>query len=525
MARLICGIDVGTGAVRAAVLKLGLRSAEVLQLHELPLRLPEDGGAAEPAAVAEALGELARRLPPGLEARAAGLPGGDATFRVLPFPRAVLRQAEAAIRVELEGQLPFEADEALLDHLVLSSPAEDPATVLVALARSETVRARLRLLAEAGLEPGLLAVGALPLARLIPSGHALLQDEGLCLLDVGRTETDLLVLRQGRPVFLRSFRAGSEDVTRALAKALRRSRGEAEAIKCTHLALPEPGFPAPDAALAALGEAAHSGLNPLLTPLRRTLLELRAKGGTMAPPTRLVLVGGGTRIPGLPAFLAQRLGLPVERLADLVPPPAGVPAESFPSFAQAIGLALEPGAPRSQRLDLRKGEQRYRGDRAAIRGQLRNALIAAGVALAAWLFSAWAEGRALDKESEQQRAALERTTLEVMGKKYSDFSLVRSALGKSGATVEGPLPELDALDVLAELARSMPSDIRNNITLLSIESGKLAINGLTRNAEEAARIPEVLKEFERCVRDVGTLSGSGSEGNYSYQIEATTSCP
>ncbi|MBN1773348.1 MAG: pilus assembly protein PilM [Deltaproteobacteria bacterium] len=525
MARLICGIDVGTGAVRAAVLKLGLRSSEVLQLHEVPLRLPEDGGPAEPEAVVEALRELARRLPPQVESRSAGLPGGDTTFRLLSFPRAALRQAEAAIRVELEGQLPFEADEALLDQLVLSPPAEDPATVLVALARTETVRARLRLLAEAGLEPGLLAIGALPLARLVPPGHALLQDEGLCLLDVGRTETDLLLLRRGRPVFLRSFRAGSEDVTRALAKALRRPRGEAEAVKCTHLALPEPGFPAPDAARAALAEAAQSGLGTLLTPLRRTLLELRAKGGAVAPPTRLLLAGGGSRIPGLASFLTQRLGLPVERLADAVPTPPGAPAESIPSFAQAIGLALEPGAPRSRRLDLRKGDVRYRGDRMAIRGHLRNALVVAGVAFLAWLFSAWAESRSLDREASQQSAALERATLEVMGKKYSDFGLVRSLLGKTGAEVEGPLPALDALDVLAELARTMPSDIRNNITLLTIETGKLAINGLTRNAEEASRIPEVLKEFERCVRDVGTLSGSGSEGNYSYQIEAATSCP
>jgi|GEM_PF-1603920 len=525
MARLSCGIDVGTGTVRAAVLRLGLRSSEVLQLHEVRLRLPDDGGPAEPEAVREALRELARRLPPHVESRAAGLPGGDATVRLLSFPRVVLRQAEAAIRVELEGQIPFEIDEALFDHLVLSPPAEDPATVLVAVARAGTVRDRLRWLAEAGLEPGLLAVGALPLARLLPSGHPLLQDEGLCFLDVGRLETDLLLLRRGRPVFLRSFRAGGEDVTRALAKALRGSRGEAEAVKCGRLALSEPGVPARDSRHPALAEAAQSGLAALLTPLRRTLLELRTKGGAIAPPTRLVLAGGGSLLPGLAPFLAQRLGLPVERLADVVPVPRGTPAESFPSFAQAIGLALEPAAPRSRKLDLRKGDVRYRGDRAVIRSRLRNGLVAAGAAFVAWLFSAWAENRSLDREADRQQAALERLTLEVMGRKYSDFDLVRSLLGKAGAGVEGPVPEMDVLDILAELARRMPSDIRNNITLLTIEPGKLTINGLTRSAEEASRIPEVLKELQRCVRDVGTLSGSGSKGNYSYQIEATTSCP
>jgi hypothetical protein len=112
-----------------------------------------------------------------------------------------------------------------------------------------------------------------------------------------------------------------------------------------------------------------------------------------------------------------------------------------------------------------------------------------------------------------------------MGKKYSDFSLVRTLLNKSAQDVEGPLPVADALDILAELAKTMPSEIRNNVTLLDIEPGKLAINGMTRNAEEAARIPKVLEGYSTCVRDVGTLSGSGSEGNYTYQIEATTVCP
>ena len=128
-------------------------------------------------------------------------------------------------------------------------------------------------------------------------------------------------------------------------------------------------------------------------------------------------------------------------------------------------------------------------------------------------------------EATSLRAALQRATLEVMGKKYADFSLVRSLVGKSSPRIDGPLPRADALDILAQLASTMPSDIRNNITLLDIEPGKLAINGMTRNAEEAARIPKVLEEYKECVRDVGTLSGSGSEGNYTYQIEATTTCP
>jgi type IV pilus assembly protein PilM len=524
MAKLACGIDVGTGSVRAAVLRLGLRGAETVALVEVPLRVPDDGGPAEPAALAEAVRSLAAKLPPGIEVRNAALAGGDTTIRLLSFPRAALRQAEAAVRIELEGQLPFEADEALIDHLIVSAAGEDPAALLVAVARTETVRALVDLLAGAGLDPGALSVGALPLARLLPAGHPLRDESGVCVIDIGRGETELLQLDAGRPVFLRSFRTGAEDVTRAIARALRLPRGEAEALKVTRLVLPEAGPPG-DAAGRALAEAAQSGLSMLLAPLRRSLLELRGRQGSACPPTRVLITGGGSRIPGLAAFLRQRLGLPVEALVDVLPAPHGATVEALPSFGRAIGLALETGAPRSRRLDLRKGQVRYRGDALATRASIRNVLIAVGLVFVAWIFFAWAKGRALDAEAAQQKVALERATLEVMGKKYSDFSVVRSLLGRGAQDVEGPLPRADALDILAQLSGSMPSNIRNNITLLDVEPGKLAINGSTRNAEEAARIPKVLQEFKTCVRDVGTLSGSGSEGNYTYQIEATTVCP
>jgi type IV pilus assembly protein PilM len=525
MARLVCGIDVGTGSVRAALVRLGMRGGEVAGLFEVPLRVPDDGGPAEPAALVEAFAALAARIPAGVEVRAAALPGTDATVRMLSFPRAALRQAEAAIRIELEGQLPFETAEAVIDHMVLSPPGEDPASVLVAVSRTDTARSLIELLAANGLDPGSLGVGALPLLHLLLPGHPLLAESGLCLLDLGRISTDLAVLKAGRPVFLRSFRTGAEDVTRSIAKVFRVPRGEAEALKVTRLALTDAALGGLDQGGRALSEAAQSGLAMLLAPLRRTLVELRGKAGGGVEPNRVLITGGGSRIPGLAAFLTQRLGVPVEPLADAIPALKGAPLDALPAFGRAIGIALSVAAPRSRRIDLRKGEVRYRGDAAAVRASLRNVFIAAGVAFLAWIFFAWAQSRSLDREAEQQKAGLERATLEVMGKKYSDFSLVRTLLNKSAQDVEGPLPVADALDILAELAKTMPSEIRNNVTLLDIEPGKLAINGMTRNAEEAARIPKVLEGYSTCVRDVGTLSGSGSEGNYTYQIEATTVCP
>ena len=240
---------------------------------------------------------------------------------------------------------------------------------------------------------------------------------------------------------------------------------------------------------------------------------------------RLWIAGDGAELPGLAEWLSSRLGVPVERLVDRIAPVPGVPPEAMPRFARAIAIALSAGAARSRYVDLRKGELRYRGDTAVLRSRYR--MVAAGLAalVAAWAFGSWSRCGSLDAEAHGQQQALERLTADVMGRKQSDFEMVRRLLDKTDVAVEGPMPSSDVLDILTELSRRIPSDIRNSVTTLDIEPGKLTINGLTRNAEEAARIPKVLAEYTDCIRDVGTLSGSGSTGDYTYQIEATTQCP
>lgn len=519
-------MDVGADAVRAVVLcsRLG-GAAEVERLEEVVLPVGEDGAEPAASAVAEALGTLRARLPKGLDPFAAAIPGDLATLRRLSFPRAALRQAEAAIRLELEGQLPFEVGDALLDHLSLSPPDREPAEILAILAPAEPVRDAVERLAAAGMDPASLSVGAAPLAHLLPPKDPRWSGpEAVGILDVGRLRSELVILRNRRPVFFRSFRHAGEDVTRALATAFRWSRGDAERTKQVEGALPEGGGTV-NARRTAVSAEASKGAARLAGAVRRTVLELQGRGDGGDAPARIALAGGGSLLPGLAEMLSGKLGLPVEPLERVMTAPKGFAPPAPAAWARALGLALEPGASRARRIDLRKGGLRYRGDAAALRTRFRGLAAGLLLVLVAWIFFAWARARTLDREADLQQQALGRVTLQVMGRKMTDFDRVRSILEKDAKEIEGPMPAADALDIVAELARAVPSDIRHTITRLRIEPGKLGMNGTTRNADEAAQIPLVLKAFRRCVRDVGTLSGSGSQGNYSYEIEATTRCP
>ncbi|MDI7266501.1 MAG: pilus assembly protein PilM [Myxococcota bacterium] len=521
MSRLICGVDVGTSGVRAAVVRPGLRGWSLVALVEEPLGAPADGGEAPPDAVAEAVSAVAARIPAGVEVVATALPGSLVTARQMQFPRAALRQAGAAIRIELDGALPFELSEAVFDHVVTSPPGEDPARVLVAVARAAPVRELAAVLAAAGMDPASVWAGALPFRALVAPAAPV--GEAICVLDIGRLSTDLAVFRDGVPEFLRSFRVGSEDLTRALAAAAGLDRARAEDLKMRIDVCPESAVGGPHA--QALLAAVDAGLSPLLGPLRRTLIELRAVEPADSAPARIWLAGRGSLLHGIAPWLSTRLGLPVEPLASRIAGLPGVDPAVVPAFGRALGTALSAASARSRTVDLRKGDVRYLGDAAALRSRFRRFGATLAVLFIAWAFGAWSRCSALDGEADRQREALGRMTKEVMERATTEFDQAGRLLDKADKPVEGPLPQADVLRMLGELSRRMPSDISNSITMLDIEPGKLTINGLTRNPEEAARIPKVLAEFTECVRDVGTLSGSGSAGDYTYQIEATTRCP
>jgi type IV pilus assembly protein PilM len=93
-----------------------------------------------------------------------------------------------------------------------------------------------------------------------------------------------------------------------------------------------------DAMLPVLGE--------LVTEIRRSLEYYRSRHEG-AEVHRLILVGGTARLPGLPEFLSEELGIPAERGDPVVPLTVANPHlsdellhELSPVLAVAIGLAV-----------------------------------------------------------------------------------------------------------------------------------------------------------------------------------------
>lgn len=261
---------------------------------------------------------------------------GGAVFtskvKIPPSSAKSQKQIEDAVMLYLEQFFPEGADDYYCDF---HSHDREPGEVLVAVAEKDTVDAYVSVLSASGFIPAVVDYDGFAIAN----AHCGLQMESgpgvkevAVLLNVGRSVTNLAVLRNSVPVFTRDLSHSSEELTLNMAQAGDLTADEAELAKISLSASDNPGFlrAAREFAIGAALEV-KSNLEFFLDCEDRKIC-------------RVFLSGGGSLVYGFRETFAETLRADVE-YAD---PLGGVSAESeddylmrlSPKAAVAFGLAL-----------------------------------------------------------------------------------------------------------------------------------------------------------------------------------------
>lgn len=478
MQRLL-GLEVTRTYVRAALLNVSLRRTTVEALEEVSV---EDAGGQKEALWA-AVGDL---KPDGT---AIALSGEKAFFRRIELPAAAMKEIQSVLGFELESTVPFEMEEAVFDHRVLRAARTDDATVPVfaAVARIEDVQERIDLVKEAlKVDAERVGVGAMPLANLAAvmpelegrpekKGEAA-DDRPIAVLSLGERTSDMVILQGGEPVFCRSL-----------------SRG-------TH------GLPGSAPALSR--------------ELRQTLAAWRAQGGELL--RGIYLVGGGASAAGAEVYLSTELGvtmlpLPPPRLEGLTPEQK----EKLPRFAMAIGLALGLTG-RARGFDLRRGPLEVARSYPFLREKVPLLAGLAAVIVVSFGFSILSEYRAVSTEREVLEAKLAVVTQEVLGESTTDPQKARDLLAHGAGAEEDPMPQVDGFDVMVQLAKSVPPEVKHDVLELDMtRNGHVRLEGTVPSVADAQAISEKMKEH-RCFRDVKvsrTIQFAADKQKYTLEFD------
>jgi general secretion pathway protein L len=530
MATLI-GIEVGTRIVRAALVRTQFRGAQVARYIEVSLDemaalaaapppapviedpalaipgLPEATSvppAAPPVAADDpdaplrmAIAEVARRAGVPSATRIADMPGEDVSLRRIELPPAALRKIDELLPFEMESLIPFDAAETLLDHQLAEPPDATKVRVVVCAVPRAKVRERLDMLERAGLDPEELVPGPASLGGLTAFVPALVSDGAQVLVHLGRTRSDVAILRKGKLELARTISAGVDD-------------------------LREAGF----------GEAPYgSGAERLFRELRQTVASHRMQNGAEIETVRVSgeLDGGEA----LFAWIARALDhtpIPLEMpLAPELDPTLSVDATRAPAFALALGLAGQSIA-RGKHLDLRKGELAKKRSMGAIRELMPLIGVCSAFIVVAYFYAVWAQWSVLVA----RRGVLETELGEVsearLGERTTDPLRARSLL-ETGGHSNDPLPAFDAFDALVALSNAIPDGVEHDMQRLSIDlgddrsGGRVELQATVSTIEERDRIVQALGQVP-CFQNIepGPMTTAG-EGRRQYRLEMDLQCP
>lgn len=425
-------LDVGGATVRAVLVERTLRSQRILGFYAAPRT---DDLAAD-------LRGLAATHDLRWDEVVSALPGEVVTHRLLTLPFHDRKRLDQTVPFELETQLPFELDDAVIDYQVLGRDGE-AAIVLAALAPKTAVREHLATLAAAGMDPRvvdlapLAAVNVVRLAETARGGQS-------AFVSLDRDRAAVAVLSDGRLKGLRALSAGAG------------SNGDLELVTR-------------DVRWSLLALADDAALDSLV----------------------LWIGGDAAERPEVAATFESALGITPQAVTTL--PLAGVPItlrREQAAFAAPLGLALRESAD-AFHVDFRRGEFAYHREREALWRGLAAAGILAVIAVVLMVTSFVLEGRRLGTRRDAVRAEIRELftaalpNVRTIVNEKAQLGTEIAALEKQRQLYGGLAPSTPrALDLLKAVTLGVPADVQLDIEELALDGETLRLRGSTRTYEE-----------------------------------------
>jgi general secretion pathway protein L len=469
------GIDIGKTHVRAASVSLGYKRLSLGRMEEVALDSVESLERAIQMAVAPLLEHA--------DGVAVAIDGDQCFTHRISLPATALKRLEEVLPFEIEAQVPVDIDELVFDYRPLRRrDSTEPVVVMTAAARIDAVRARIDLIKSAlARQPDRVGCGPFTLANLAAVVSSLRGPGPFALIDLGAQRTEVAVLMGGEVTFVRTL-----------------SQGVA-------------GLPGTASALGS--------------ELRQTFLSAAVSVG--AELQAAYLVGGGAAAQGAAEFLAYEAGVPITPLPALEL--EGISEErapSVPRFAKAIALALGASG-RGRDVDLRKGPLEFQRGFGFLKEKLP-VLSGLGAAIAiSFVFSNWAEMRALEREHEVLVAQLAAISKEVLGEEVTDAEAASEALARVQQTDEAdPMPSADAFDVIVELSKIIPMTMVHDIEEFDMQRGHAKISGVVGSTADAQTIATDIAKHP-CVKDakIGKITQQINSERQKYVLELDVRCP
>jgi len=338
----LVGLDIGSSAVKAVELARKGPGLQLLNLgfENLQTDTIVDGQIMELNNVSNVIAHIFSEHQIRTTRVAAGVSGHSVIVKNIVLPHMSDEELQESFSWHAEEHIPFDIGDVNLDY-ELTSRSSESLHVLMAACKSDKINNVKQAIQLAGKQPVVIDIDAFALQNCYEVNYQPRQGEIVALLNVGAATMNINVLNGTRSIFARDASVGGSQYTGLLQKELGISFEQAEAVK-RGMSLPDGVEPKPiQPIIEAVSETLALEVKKTFDFYRTTAQE------SEATIQKILLAGGGSKLPGLPEFLAARFDIPVEVFdpfrqieVDATKFDPDYMREIVPEMAVAVGLAL-----------------------------------------------------------------------------------------------------------------------------------------------------------------------------------------
>ncbi|OGE25626.1 hypothetical protein A3C32_02980 [Candidatus Daviesbacteria bacterium RIFCSPHIGHO2_02_FULL_41_14] len=335
-AQLVTGLDIGSSVIKVVVIRHD-KKPHLMGFGSVKTPTPglSSDNDLDIEAVATAVHGLLSSLDVPLDSVVAALPESKLFSRIISeLPLLSDDELASAIKYSAEEFVPLPIDQVELYWQVIERSKERNQTVVLAIAVPKRIQEKyLKVLEMAQVKLRALETEMIAATRVLISNNLAVPT---LLIEFGASSTDMAVVSNGVILLTRSIATGGLTLTRALSSYLNLQPLQAEEYKKVYGVLEN----------ELQGKVAIT-LKPLIniisTEAQRTIQSFESKH-PQSLIKRVVLSGGGAKLPGLMVYLAGRLGLEAQEADPWgfleKDPSIASRVATDPSYTIAVGLAL-----------------------------------------------------------------------------------------------------------------------------------------------------------------------------------------
>ena len=338
----LVGLDIGSSSVKAVELSKKGSALQLLNMgfENLQTDTIVDGQIMELNNVSNVISNIFTEHQIKTPRVAAGVSGHSVIVKNIVLPSMSQEELQESFSWHAEEHIPFDIADVNLDY-ELTSKSSESLHVLMAACKSDKIANVKQAIQLAGKQPVIIDVDAFALQNCYEVNYQPKAGEIVALLNIGAATMNINILNGTRSVFARDASVGGSQYTSLLQKELGLSFEQAEGVKR--------GMPLPDGIEARPIQPIIETVSDILAlEVKKTIDFYRAtaaEGDTTIQ--KILLAGGGSKLPGLAEFLSRRFEIPVEVFnpfrqieVDNKKFDPDYMKEIIPEMAVAVGLAL-----------------------------------------------------------------------------------------------------------------------------------------------------------------------------------------